>query len=129
MQLNDKVKKVLIVDDDVDLLEQHKVLLESKGVEVVTAETAEEGIMKFESHQDKINIVLLDIELPKIKGTEVVKRIKKLQGNIPVVAQTAYAMQEEEAEIMKTGFDAFIAKPFKTENLISILSKLLQKDN
>ncbi|MDX1702185.1 MAG: hypothetical protein R3250_16280, partial [Melioribacteraceae bacterium] len=47
MQINDKVKKILLVDDDIDLLEQNKTLLESKGIEVFTAESGEEGIEKF----------------------------------------------------------------------------------
>lgn len=62
MQLNNKVKKILLVDDDIDLLEQNKLLLESKGIEVFTAESAEEGLEKFKEVKPDAAIIDLIME-------------------------------------------------------------------
>lgn len=131
MQLNDKVKKVLIVDDDIDLLEQNKVLLESKGVEVVTAETAAEGITKFNQHNPDAAIIDLIME-EHDSGFVLCHKLKKTEKgkNIPVFILTSAtyetgfkfsATTSEEQKWIKC--DGLINKPVVIEDLISKINK------
>ncbi|MFO7827088.1 MAG: response regulator, partial [Bacteroidales bacterium] len=69
--------------------------------------------------------VLMDIQLPGINGYEVTKLIKAHNKNIPIIAQTAYALSGEKEHSIKEGCDDYIAKPIKKENLIDLLSQYL----
>lgn len=131
MEVNEIYKRILIVDDDIDLLEQHKILLEQKGFEIVTAETGEEGYTAFESEKPDAVIVDLIMEetdsgfvlCHKIKRTE---RGKKIPVFILTSAtyETGYkfsAVTEEEKKWIKC--DGLMHKPVSVQELISKLEK------
>ncbi len=73
----------------------------------------------------EIDLVLMDIRLPRMNGLEATAKIKELIPEIPVIIQTAYAMQSARDEAMTSGCDEFITKPIKIETLLSILKKHL----
>ena len=131
MQLNEKVKKILIVDDDIDLLEQNKVLLESKGAEVVTAESGDEGLSKFEETQPDAAIIDLIME-EHDSGFVMCHKLKKTEKgkNIPVFILTSAtyetgfkfsAATNEERKWIKC--DGLINKPVVIDDLISKINK------
>lgn len=131
MQLNDKVKKVLLVDDDIDLLEQNKVLLESKGVGVITAESAEEGILKFNENNPDAAVIDLIME-EHDSGFVLCHKLKKTEKgkNIPVFILTSAtyetgfkfsATTSEEQKWIKC--DGLINKPVVIDDLISKINK------
>lgn len=120
---------VLVVEDEESNYQVVETMMKQTKVNILWAKDGEEGISKFKKNQDKINIVLLDIEIPKLKGTEVIKHLKELRSDIPIIAQTAYAMQEDESEFLSIGFDAYIAKPFTQDTLLSVISRLLSQSD
>jgi two-component system, cell cycle response regulator DivK len=73
----------------------------------------------------EIDLVLMDIRLPRMDGLEATAKIKELIPELPVIIQTAYAMQSTQEEAIKCGCDNFITKPIKIETLLSILHKHL----
>lgn len=73
----------------------------------------------------EIDLVLMDIRLPRMDGIEATAKIKELIPEIPVIVQTAYAMQSARDEAIKSGCDEYITKPIKIETLLSILKKHL----
>lgn len=107
----------LIVDDDLISIQFLKKALAKTGAGIHIATTGKMGIEQFESIKD-IDLVLLDIRLPDISGFEVLKRIREINSNIPVIAQTANAMAEDEAECMGNGFNGFLGKPIIYNMLI-----------
>jgi CheY-like chemotaxis protein len=124
-----KVKKILLVDDDIDLLEQNKLILESKGFEVVTAENVEDAIETFKKEKPDACIVDLIMEQHD-SGFILCHRIKRDPHgkNIPVFILTSATYvtgykfdvkTEEEKEWIKA--DALLAKPIVIEELISKL--------
>lgn len=115
-------KSILVIEDEESNYLVLEIFLKPTKAKILWAKDGEEGIQKYKSNKDIIDLVLVDIELPKMKGTEVIKHIKQINKKVPVIAQTAYAMQEEEEEIMKTGFDDYMAKPLVAEKVYSILS-------
>jgi two-component system alkaline phosphatase synthesis response regulator PhoP len=131
MELSSKVKKVLLVDDDIDLLEQNKTLLEAKGVEVFTAESGEEGIKKFADVKPDAAIVDLIMEehdsgfvlCHKLKKTDIGKKIP-----VFILTSATYetgfkfsATTLEEQKWIKC--DGLINKPVVIDDLVSKINK------
>ncbi len=124
-----KIKRILIVDDDIDLLDQNKLLIESKGFDVITAESAEEGLKLFNSEKPDAVIVDLIMEehdsgfvlCHKIKRTEHGKKIPVL-----ILTSATYetgfkfdASTTEEKEWIKC--DGVLNKPVVVEDLLAML--------
>lgn len=73
----------------------------------------------------EIDLVLMDIRLPRMDGIEATSRIKAMIPELPVIIQTAYALQSAHEEALSSGCDDYITKPIKIETLLSILHKHL----
>jgi DNA-binding response OmpR family regulator len=109
------MKKVLVVDDDQNILHVVRHILMSYGFEVLTHAT---GINVLEVILDyEPDLILLDIRLPGKSGTEICKELKKLHCNIPIILFSAHTQQENFLDIF--GADAFMRKPFDVKDLIN----------
>jgi|GEM_PF-1067739 len=129
--LSDKVVKgkgiVLLVDDEEMVLEAGEVLLNHLGYEVLLAENGQEALDLYKKHRDKIDLVLLDMVMPVMGGGEAFDRMKEINTNVKVLLSSGYSLEGEAKEILKRGCDAFIQKPFKTEQLSQKIQELLHK--
>lgn len=117
--------KVLIVDDAPDTREIIQALLRYEGYEVITASTGEEGMKRTE--EEKPEVVLMDINLPGIDGTEALRELKKNNPNQCVIMLTAYATVENAIRALKEGASDFIRKPFENEHLIHIVNQTMEQ--
>jgi diguanylate cyclase (GGDEF)-like protein len=117
--------KVLIVDDAPDTLDIIQKLLSFEGYEVILAATGEEGVKKVK--EEKPDVVLMDISLPGIDGTEALKRIRTINPIQSVIMLTAFATVENAIQALKEGASDFVKKPFENEHLIHIVNQALQK--
>ena len=117
--------KVLIVDDAPDTLDIIRTLLRYEGYEVITASTGEEGVKKVK--EEKPDVVLMDINLPGIDGTEALRRVRKINPLQCVVMLTAFATLDNAILALKEGASDFIKKPFENEHLIHIVNQSLEK--
>ncbi|MDZ7820509.1 MAG: response regulator [Candidatus Marinimicrobia bacterium] len=115
-------KKVLIAEDDQISCEYLLEILKPEGFEIITARNGREAIKQCEEHPG-IAAVLMDIKMPEMDGEKAVSEIKKLNPKIPVIAQTAYALDEERATILNAGFDDYLAKPIRKEDLLDTIRK------
>nr|WP_320120325.1 tetratricopeptide repeat protein [uncultured Marinifilum sp.] len=85
---------------------------------------SQDGIETIEKFQDNhYDLILMDIQMPKINGYQATRQIKKQDPNVPVIAQSAYAFKDENIKINEAGCDAFISKPYTENELLSIISK------
>lgn len=116
-------KIILIVDDEPDLLKTTSFRLAKAGYDVLVASDGEEGYNKAVKH--KPGLILLDMQLPKISGGEVCKKLKQdpETRNIPVIFLTASHPTEVIEEMRKFCANDFIIKPFDSENLIEKVKK------
>jgi two-component system cell cycle response regulator len=117
--------KVLIVDDAPDTLEIIQKLLNFEGYDVITAPTGEEWVKKVK--EEKPDVVLMDINLPGIDGTEALRRVRKINPLQCVVMLTAFATLDNAILALKEGASDFIKKPFENEHLIHIVNQSLEK--
>jgi len=115
-------KTFLIVEDlESNYLYLEKLLCES-GASVLWAQTGKDAIAIAEK-LDKIDLILMDIRMPDIDGYEITRKIKKIRPDLPIIAQTAYAMVSDRKEALDAGCSDHIAKPIKVEMLLEIVNK------
>lgn len=107
---------VLIVEDEISNFEILKIFLKYSGINIVHAGNGEDAIRLY-SQAKIFNIILMDIKIPKIGGIEVIKFIREQDKQVPIIAQTAYAMKHEIEKIMAAGCDDYITKPINPDIL------------
>ena len=121
----EKEGKVLVVDDAPDTLEIIQKLLRYEGYDVRVASTGEEGVKKVE--EERPDVVLMDINLPGIDGTEALRRIRIIHPHQCVVMLTAFATVENAIYALKEGAFDFLKKPFENEHLIHTVNQCLEQ--
>ena len=120
-------KNILLVEDEYVnylLIENY---LTPHNVNIIGAADGISAVEICRKSPDKIDLVLMDIKIPGINGYEATKEIKKLNKDIPVIAQTAYAMIEEMEKCQEAGCDDYIAKPYDRDKLLAKVNKFLAK--
>lgn len=115
---------ILIVEDDEINFVYLSEIFSNTSAKIIRAYTGREAI-EICNENDEISFVLMDIKLPEIDGYEATKEIKKIRPQLPIIAQTAYALPHDERKAYSVGCDGYIAKPVYKKNLIAILSKVL----
>jgi CheY-like chemotaxis protein/CHASE3 domain sensor protein len=122
-----KGKKVLIVDDDMRNIFALSSALQSYDMEVEIANDGEEAISKLES-VDGIDIVLMDIMMPKMDGYEATRYIRKQNkwAKLPVIALTAKAMKDDREKCIAAGANDYITKPVDMDRLVALMQLWLE---
>jgi DNA-binding NtrC family response regulator len=116
---------ILIVDDDTQILKSFKIILESEGFNVDTAESGEEAIKKVK--EGAFDAVLLDIKLPGIEGTDVLAILHEISPNIIKIMMTGFPSLDNAIASLKRGADAYIMKPVDPQNLLVVVKKKLEE--
>ncbi len=116
-----KHTKVLLVEDDEGSIKLMRAMLEEKGAKLTICQTGQEAIEKIKQKND-YDIILMDIRLPDINGLEVAKIIKAT-ADTPIIAQTAYALNEDRDKALHAGCDDYIPKPIDIDKLIQLIKK------
>jgi PAS domain S-box-containing protein len=114
---------VLIVDDDVDVQRTNQALLESYCYKTLVANDGLEAIAIYAKHQDQISVVLIDIMMPKMDGITAVRRLRKINPQVKIIAISGLASNRE--PVLAAGANLFLAKPYATEDLLSHLYDLM----
>lgn len=118
-------KNIMIVEDDPGSLHLMQAVIHRTNANCIICKTGKEAMQKFDKYQNQISIALMDIQLPDIKGTEVIKYIKNKNPDLPVIAQTANAMDGDKAKYLKEGCDDYISKPIKASKLLTKINNIL----
>lgn len=118
--------KVLVVDDEPNIVLSLEFLMEQAGFEVVTAEDGEQALARV--NDTKPDLLLLDISLPGISGFDVLERLRSDEGaaaHLPIIMLTAHGRDVEREKGMALGADDYITKPFSTKALVEKVKALL----
>ncbi len=120
-------KKILVVDDELDMLMVIKLRLEASGYEVITATDGLDGLNA--ARRVKPDLIVLDIMLPKMNGYKVARFLKfdEEYKSIPIVMLTALSGEEDRSTGIETGADAYLTKPFETQQLLDAVKSFLDK--
>ncbi len=119
---------VLLIDDEDAILEVGKALLKIIGYRVLTARDGKEAVEIYSKNKDNIDIVLLDMVMPNMDGSEAYDRMKEINPGIKVLLSSGYSINSQAAKILERGCDGFIQKPFSVKELsIKIMEILCRK--
>lgn len=115
---------ILAVDDEQNIRRLIRNEFALEGYDVTTAQNGEEGLRLFE--QNRFEVVLLDIKLPKLNGLEVLKKIKQQSSTAEVIMITGYGDIKSAVESLKLGARDYLTKPFKLDELLSLVSEAVR---
>jgi CheY-like chemotaxis protein len=118
---------VLIIDDEKYVLDIWADYLTDTGFTVLTAKNGEEGIGLFRERADEVDIVILDYIMPDISGSEVLKRLKEIKGDVKVLVASGYSKNGQAKEMMEGDADGFIQKPSTLSELIRRIRGILDR--
>ncbi len=121
--------RILMIDDDKEMVTLGKLILEREGFEVLSAYSGMEGLQVLDREGNKINLILLDIMMLGIDGWQVLETIKgdKKHAHIPVIMLTARHYLEDESETANYSdmFNGYVVKPFVVRELLGRINSLL----
>lgn len=115
-------RKILVVDDNVEIREVIRVLLENEGFIVEEAEDGETAIAK----AIDMDLIILDVMMPKLDGYEACRKIREV-SNAPILFLTAKSMEQDKEQGFLSGGDDYLAKPFSYNELLSRVKALLRR--
>ena len=121
-----KNKHILLIaeDDDVNFYFLESIL--SKKYELLHAENGEETLKLFMDHPE-ISLILMDIKMPgEYDGYEATRKIREMNQNIPIIVQTAYAMESDRIKSLDAGSSDYISKPYSPKDLLSLIEYYLR---
>ncbi len=118
-------KRILVVDDEVQLVEMLKMRLEASGYKVLSAYDGQEAVDK--ARAENPDLIVLDLMLPKLDGYKVCRMLKfdEKYKSIPIILFTARAQASDKEMGAQVGADAYITKPFEPQVLLSKIKELL----
>lgn len=126
-----KKAKILVIEDDLDMIETLKITLESKDYDVVSATDGKEGLEKVAS--EKPDLIILDVMMPVMDGFSACEKLKSHPEyrEIPVILLTAVGQHIQDTNypldgVLKSDAEEYLEKPFKPEELIETVEKMLK---
>ena len=122
--INLEKKTILIVEDDDTSYYFFKEILNKTKVRLIRVKDGLKAIELCKTNKN-IDLVLMDIQLPKMNGYEATKKIKRFRQDLPIVAETAYALAGEKEKALKAGCDDYLSKPIDREIFMKKIKKLL----
>jgi len=118
-------KTILIAEDEVNNYAYIEEILSASKAKIIHAWDGSEAVEYVKSNAN-ISLVLMDIKMKKMDGYEALKIIKKLRPELPVIAQTAYALSRDKAQTLQAGFDNYISKPIAKSKLVELITGYLK---
>ena len=99
-------------------------MLKTSNYELIFAHDGLEAVEIFKKNKD-IKIVLMDLRMPHMDGFEATKKIREIDKNVVIIAQTAFAFTEDKITVLENGFNDYIPKPIRKDELTAIIRKHL----
>ena len=118
--------KILIVEDEASFSEALEFLLGKEGFSVVTADNGAEALRKFD--QGGIDLVLLDLMIPEVSGTEVCRQIRS-KSRVPIIMLTAKDSEVDKVVGLEIGADDYVTKPYSSRELVARIRAVLRRNH
>lgn len=119
-------KCILIVDDESRMRKLIKDFLTAKGYSILEAEDGEKALQVFEENSEKIDLILLDVMMPKLDGWSVLRQIRQT-SKVPIIMLTARGEEQDELFGFELGVDEYISKPFSPKILVARVEAILKR--
>jgi len=118
-------KKIFIIEDTIEILENLREFLTIEGFEIITACNGEEAMFKFYMYTP--DIIITDLRMPKMDGFTLIEKIKKTESlkSIPIIVFSANVSVENENKSLQEGANVFLKKPCTADNLLESIRQLI----
>ena len=117
---------ILVVDDEQRMRKLIKDFLKAKGYSILEAEDGEKALEVYRDNKSKIELILLDVMMPKLDGWSVLRQIRQ-ESNIPIIMLTARGEEQDELFGFELGVDEYITKPFSPKILVARVEAILKR--
>ena len=114
---------ILLVDDELEVLRLFKRLVSAKGTLILEAKTGADALKI--ARQTRLDLVILDLKLPDMSGTEVLRRIRRIDTSVPVIVVTSYGSVETVRVSMELGAFDYLTKPFNNQEVRRVAREAL----
>lgn len=121
-----ETKKILIAEDEETNYLFVEAILEDTNAQLIWAKNGVDAVEKFNENMD-IDLILMDIKMPEMDGLTATKQIREVNNNIPIIAQTAYAMSEDKNKCLNAGCNDYLTKPINHRLLLATIEKYLTR--
>ena len=118
---------ILVVDDESRMRKLIKDFLIQKNYNILEAEDGEKALKVYNENKNKINLILLDVMMPKLDGWSVLRQIRQENKSLPIVMLTARAEEQDELFGFELGVDEYITKPFSPKILVARVEAILKR--
>jgi signal transduction histidine kinase/ActR/RegA family two-component response regulator len=122
--------QIVVVDDEADMRELAKFILEQHGAQVITVASAAEVLTRFDRNPP--DVLISDIGMPEVDGYMLLQQIRQRSpeqgGSVPAIALTAYAGEYDQRQALKAGFQKHLPKPVEPDTLVEVISELVRKE-
>ena len=118
---------ILVVDDESRMRKLIRDFLIQKDFNIIEAEDGEKAIEIFEKEKDKINLIILDVMMPKLDGWSVLRQIRQENKSVPIIMLTARGEEQDELFGFELGVDEYISKPFSPKILVARVEAILKR--
>jgi len=129
MPINDTIQKgqgtVLMVDDEEIILDVGVQMLEAMGYQTLIAQGGEEAVRVYSENKDRIDMIILDMIMPGMNGSDTFKALKEIDGDVKVILSSGYSLNGQATEILDMGCIGFIQKPFSLKELSGKLKETI----
>ncbi len=119
-----KNKNILIVDDNATVLKLLTAILCKSGLKCIEATSGKMALEIIKNNQ-KIDLILMDIQMPDMDGITAMNLIREIHPSIKIIAQTANAFEEDKNKYIHIGFNGYISKPFKRNEIIKTVTSII----
>ncbi len=121
------MKKILVIEDDLTIIEALEDTFRFHDFDVVTAGDGKEGLALFIEHQP--DIIILDVMLPRLDGFEICKKIRQENPLVPIIMLTARSQESDKLLGFELGADAYVTKPFSVKVLVAQVQAILKRSD
>ena len=118
--------RILVADDEENIREITRATLEKFGYQVLTANDGTDALALYAQNGAEIALVLTDMAMPFMDGAATIRALRKLNPNLKIIAASGLMNTEQTTEIQTLNINAFLAKPYTAEKLLTSIAKILQ---
>ncbi len=123
----DKIPVLIVEDEELNFIFLEEILMDyNDDIKIFHARDGQEGVELF-SKLEGVNVVLMDIKMPRMSGYDSTKKIKQINPDVTIIAQTAYAMKEDKDKALEAGCDDYISKPIDREKFYELMQKYIPR--
>jgi two-component system, cell cycle response regulator DivK len=121
-----KDKVILIGEDELFNFRLLEVMLSKTNVKLLHGRTGTETLNLFRENPN-VDLILMDIKMPELDGCEVTRKIRKINKSVPIIAQTAFVLDDEHHKSLEAGCNAYITKPISKKDLLNMIDDFFEK--